>query len=34
MPANDKTKKSIGYDLLKKMPADAVTCQYCKKRGD
>jgi len=24
MPANDKTRKSIGYDLLKKMPKDAV----------
>lgn len=31
MPANDKTKKSIGYDLLKKMPADAVVVNTARK---
>jgi D-3-phosphoglycerate dehydrogenase len=31
MPANDKTKKSIGYDLLKKMPADAVIVNTARK---
>jgi D-3-phosphoglycerate dehydrogenase len=31
MPANDKTKKSIGYDLLKKMPADAVLVNTARK---
>jgi D-3-phosphoglycerate dehydrogenase len=31
MPANDKTKKSIGYDLLKKMPADAVVINTARK---
>jgi len=31
MPANDKTKKSIGYDLLKNMPADAVLINTARK---
>jgi D-3-phosphoglycerate dehydrogenase len=31
MPANDKTKKSIGYDLLKKMPKDAVLTNTARK---
>jgi D-3-phosphoglycerate dehydrogenase len=31
MPANDKTKKSIGYDLLKKMPAEAVLVNTARK---
>jgi D-3-phosphoglycerate dehydrogenase len=31
MPANDKTKKSIGYDLFKKMPADAVIVNTARK---
>jgi D-3-phosphoglycerate dehydrogenase / 2-oxoglutarate reductase len=31
MPANDKTKKSIGYDLLKKMPKDAVLINTARK---
>lgn len=31
IPANDKTKKSIGYDLLKKMPADAVLVNTARK---
>jgi D-3-phosphoglycerate dehydrogenase / 2-oxoglutarate reductase len=31
MPANDKTKKSIGYDLLKRMPADAVVVNTARK---
>jgi len=31
MPANDKTKKSIGYDLLKKMPQDAVLVNTARK---
>jgi D-3-phosphoglycerate dehydrogenase len=31
MPANDKTKKSIGYDLLKKMPKDAVIVNTARK---
>ena len=31
MPANDKTKKSIGYDLLKKMPEDAVLVNTARK---
>jgi D-3-phosphoglycerate dehydrogenase len=31
MPANDKTKKSIGYDLLKKMPAEAVLVNNARK---
>jgi D-3-phosphoglycerate dehydrogenase len=31
MPANDKTKKSIGYDLLKRMPADAVIVNTARK---
>lgn len=31
MPANDKTKKSIGYELLKKMPADAVLVNTARK---
>jgi len=31
MPANDKTKKSIGYDLLKKMPPDAVLVNTARK---
>lgn len=31
MPATDKTKKSIGYDLLKKMPKDAVLVNTARK---
>ena len=31
MPANDKTKKSIGYDLLKKMPKNAVLVNTARK---
>lgn len=31
MPANDKTKKSIGYDLLKRMPKDAVLVNTARK---
>ena len=31
IPANDKTKKSIGYELLKKMPADAVLVNTARK---
>jgi D-3-phosphoglycerate dehydrogenase len=31
MPANDKTKKSIGYDLLKLMPGDAVLVNTARK---
>jgi D-3-phosphoglycerate dehydrogenase len=31
MPANDKTKKSIGYNLLKMMPADAVVINTARK---
>jgi D-3-phosphoglycerate dehydrogenase len=31
MPANEKTKKSIGYDLLKKMPPDAVLVNTARK---
>ena len=31
MPANDKTKKSIGYDLLKKMPKEAVLVNTARK---
>jgi D-3-phosphoglycerate dehydrogenase / 2-oxoglutarate reductase len=31
MPANDKTRKSIGYDLLKKMPVDAVVVNTARK---
>jgi D-3-phosphoglycerate dehydrogenase len=31
MPANDKTRKSIGYDLLKKMPKDAVLVNTARK---
>ena len=31
MPANDKTKKSISYDLLKKMPKDAVLVNTARK---
>jgi len=31
MPANDKTKKSIGHDLLKKMPKDAVIVNTARK---
>jgi len=31
MPANDKTKKSIGYELLKKMPQDAVLVNTARK---
>jgi D-3-phosphoglycerate dehydrogenase len=31
MPANDKTKKSIGYDLLKKMLKDAVLVNTARK---
>lgn len=31
MPANDKTKKSIGYDLLKSMPANAVLVNTARK---
>jgi len=31
MPANDKTKKSIGYDLLSKMPPEAVLVNTARK---
>jgi D-3-phosphoglycerate dehydrogenase len=31
MPANDKTRKSIGYELLKKMPKDAVLVNTARK---
>jgi D-3-phosphoglycerate dehydrogenase len=31
MPANEKTKKSIGYELLKKMPKDAVLVNTARK---
>lgn len=31
MPANEKTKKSIGYELLKKMPKDAVLINTARK---
>jgi D-3-phosphoglycerate dehydrogenase len=31
MPANDKTKKSVGFDLLKKMPNDAVLVNTARK---
>ncbi len=31
IPANDKTKKSIGFDLLKKMPAEAVLVNTARK---
>ena len=31
VPANDKTKKSIGYELLKKMPKDAVLINTARK---
>jgi D-3-phosphoglycerate dehydrogenase len=31
MPANDNTKKSIGYELLKKMPANAVLVNTARK---
>ena len=31
MPANDKTRKSIGYDLMKKMAADAVLVNTARK---
>jgi D-3-phosphoglycerate dehydrogenase len=31
IPANDKTKKSVGYDLLRKMPADAVLVNTARK---
>ncbi len=31
MPANERTKKSIGYDLLKKMPANAVLVNTARK---
>jgi D-3-phosphoglycerate dehydrogenase len=31
MPANEKTKKSVGYDLLKKMPKDAVLVNTARK---
>jgi D-3-phosphoglycerate dehydrogenase len=31
MPANDKTKKSIGYELLKKLPQDAVIVNTARK---
>lgn len=31
IPANEKTKKSIGYDLLKSMPADAVIVNTARK---
>jgi D-3-phosphoglycerate dehydrogenase / 2-oxoglutarate reductase len=31
MPANDKTRKSIGYELLKKMPRDAVLVNTARK---
>lgn len=31
IPANDKTRKSIGYDLLKRMPKDAVLVNTARK---
>jgi len=31
MPANDKTKKSVGYELMNKMPADAVIVNTARK---
>jgi D-3-phosphoglycerate dehydrogenase len=31
LPANDKTKKSVGYDLLKRMPQDAVFVNAARK---
>lgn len=31
MPSNEKTKKSIGYDLLKRMPKDAVLVNTARK---
>jgi D-3-phosphoglycerate dehydrogenase len=31
LPANDKTKKSVGYDLLKRMPQDAVLVNAARK---
>lgn len=31
IPANDKTSKSIGYDLLKKMPQDAILVNTARK---
>jgi D-3-phosphoglycerate dehydrogenase len=31
MPANDKTKKSVGYDLLRKMPPNAVLVNTARK---
>jgi D-3-phosphoglycerate dehydrogenase len=31
MPANDKTRKSVGYDLLKLMPAGAVLVNTARK---
>jgi D-3-phosphoglycerate dehydrogenase / 2-oxoglutarate reductase len=31
LPANDKTKKSIGYDLIKMMPKDAVVVNTARK---
>jgi D-3-phosphoglycerate dehydrogenase / 2-oxoglutarate reductase len=31
LPANDKTKKSVGYDLLKMMPSDAVLVNTARK---
>jgi D-3-phosphoglycerate dehydrogenase len=31
MPANDKTKKSVGYELLKKMPLDGVLVNTARK---
>ncbi len=31
IPANDKTRKTIGYDLLRKMPADAVLVNTARK---
>ncbi len=31
MPANDKTKKSVGYNLLKRMPEDAVLVNTARK---
>lgn len=31
MPANDKTKKSVGFDLLEKMPKDAVLVNTARK---
>ena len=31
LPANDKTKKSVGYELIKKMPEDAVLINTARK---